>query len=190
MSGFGAQQQGKFCLWTWLYQQTECEKVSWLSTPATWMKLILTCHQRFLCPGFFFRRYPPISCSSEKKKSNNNNKPNRRLNSPLSLPVFGWVAYRSPLQNKIARKSPTIIPTKISRSFMNGSHDISALVRSKKVYFFNDDWPRAPMKIALATDVISTEVLSRNASLEKGSDISKYLKMPSKYRFFLVLKLE
>ena len=131
-----------------------------------------------------------ISCSPRRKNNNNNKKLYRRLNSPLSLPVSGRVAYQSPLQNKITRKSPTIIPTKISRSFMNGGHDISALVRSKKVYFFSDDRPRAPMKIALATDVISTEVLSRNASLVKGSDISKYLEMPSKYRFFLVLKLE
>ena len=152
------------------------------------MKLALTCHQGFLCSQFFFGRYPLISCSSEKKQQQQQQKPNRRLNSPLSLPIFGWVAYWSPFQNKIARKSPTIIPTKISRSFMNESHHISALVRSKKSLFCDDDWPRVPMKIA--THGISTEVLSRNASLGKGSNISKYLEIPSKYRFFLVLKLE
>ena len=124
-----------------------------------------------------------------REKKNNNNKPNRRLNSPLSLPVFGWVAYRSSLQNKIARKSPTIIPTKISRSFMNESHHISVLVRRKKVYFFMMADLVLPWKWRLMS--YRLKFYYETHPLKKAQtflNISRY--RLNNYSFLLVLKLE
>ena len=134
-SGFGEenQQQEKLCMCSWLYQQAECGNLldfQLLYLNATRPNLP---SRGSFSPVFLWEVPADFLLLREKQNNNNNKKPYRRLNSPLSLPVFGWFAYRSPLQNKIARTSPTIIPTKISRSFRSESHHSSALVRRKKV---------------------------------------------------------